>query len=95
MTGYIADYYPANIRGTATGWALSFARVGAITGPLTGGWIGNAKLPFEYNFAIFAGIAVAAAGAVALIPKRRTEAPLSLLPSTEHLQETAAKASAV
>ena len=70
LTGYIADYYPAKIRATATGWALSFARIGAISGPLIGGWIGSAKLPFEWNFAIFAGIAVAAAGAVALIPKR-------------------------
>ncbi len=95
LTGYIADYYPANIRGTATGWALSFARVGAISGPLIGGWIGNAKLPFEYNFAIFAGIAVAAAGAVALIPKRRTEAPLSLPSSAEPLQEATAKATPV
>ena len=76
LTGYIADYYPANIRGTATGWALSFARIGAISGPLIGGWIGSAKLPFEYNFAIFAGIAVVAAGAVAMIPKRRVADPV-------------------
>ncbi|MBO1267927.1 MFS transporter [Arthrobacter cavernae] len=77
LTGYIADYYPAKIRATATGWALSFARIGAISGPLIGGWIGSAKLPFEYNFAIFAGIAVVAAGAVAMIPKRRAEDPVS------------------
>ncbi|MDQ0634331.1 AAHS family benzoate transporter-like MFS transporter [Arthrobacter pascens] len=78
LTGYIADYYPAAIRGTATGWALSFARIGAISGPLIGGWIGNAKLPFEYNFAIFAGTAVVAAGAVATIPKRRVDDPVSV-----------------
>ncbi|WP_248763355.1 MFS transporter [Pseudarthrobacter sp. SSS035] len=77
LTGYIADYYPAKIRGTATGWAVSFARLGAISGPLIGGWIASSKLPFEYNFAIFAGIAVLAAGAVAMIPKRRTEDPVS------------------
>lgn len=76
LTGYIADYYPAKIRGTATGWALSFARLGAISGPLIGGWIAGSKLPFGYNFAIFAGIAVLAAGAVAMIPKRRTEEPV-------------------
>ncbi|WP_091463957.1 MFS transporter [Paenarthrobacter nitroguajacolicus] len=75
LTGYIADYYPAKVRGTATGWALSFARLGAISGPLIGGWIAGSKLPFEANFAIFAGIAVLAAGAVAMIPKPQPEVP--------------------
>ncbi|MFJ4029293.1 MFS transporter [Paenarthrobacter sp. NPDC089989] len=77
LTGYIADYYPAKVRGTATGWALSFARLGAISGPLIGGWIAGSKLPFEANFAIFAGIAVLAAAAVALIPKPRPEVPVN------------------
>ncbi|MCR1161806.1 aromatic acid/H+ symport family MFS transporter [Paenarthrobacter sp. UW852] len=77
LTGYIADYYPSKVRGTATGWALSFARLGAISGPLIGGWIAGSKLPFEANFAIFAGIAVLAAGAVALIPKPQPEVPVS------------------
>ncbi|MEV7662527.1 aromatic acid/H+ symport family MFS transporter [Paenarthrobacter sp. NPDC089316] len=77
LTGYIADYYPAKVRGTATGWALSFARLGAISGPLIGGWIAGSKLPFEANFAIFAGIAVLAAAAVAMIPKPRPEVPVT------------------
>ncbi|WP_426989273.1 MFS transporter [Pseudarthrobacter sp. Y6] len=95
LTGYIADYYPAKIRGTATGWALSFARIGAISGPLIGGWIGNAKLPFEYNFAIFAGIAVVAAGAVAMIPKRRVEDPVSTLELDGDADDGRVKAAAV
>lgn len=78
LTGYIADYYPAKVRGTATGWALSFARLGAISGPLIGGWIAGSKLPFEANFAIFAGIAVVAAAAVALIPKPQPEVPVQV-----------------
>ena len=77
LTGYIADYYPAKVRGTATGWALGFARLGAISGPLIGGWIAGSKLPFEANFAIFAGIAVLAAGAVAMIPKPQPEVPVA------------------
>ncbi len=79
LTGYIADYYPAKVRGTATGWALSFARLGAISGPLIGGWIAGSKLPFEANFAIFAGIAVLAAGAVAMIPKPQPELPVAAI----------------
>jgi MFS transporter, AAHS family, benzoate transport protein len=88
LTGYIADYYPARVRATATGWALSFARIGAISGPLIGGWIGSAKLPFEWNFIIFAVIAAAAAGAVALIPKRRPVTGADIAPQGEAVEST-------
>lgn len=89
LTGYIADYYPAKVRATATGWALSFARIGAICGPLIGGWIGSAALPFEWNFIIFAAIAVLAASAVALIPKRREAQPEPAVAGDETVGVTA------
>lgn len=76
LTGYIADYYPANRRSTATGWALSFARIGAISGPIIGGWIAATGVSFEFNFAFFAIVGVVAALAVAMIPARiKTDAP--------------------
>lgn len=68
LTGWVADYYPAHARGTATGSALSFARIGAIAGPLIGGWIGSAQLPFQWNFVLFAAIGALAAASVAVIP---------------------------
>lgn len=70
LTGYIADYYPSAQRATATGWALSFARVGAISGPIIGGWIAATGISFEFNFVFFALIGAVAAIAVALIPRR-------------------------
>ncbi len=70
LTGYIADYYPANRRSTATGWALSFARIGAISGPIIGGWIAATGVSFEFNFIFFAIVGVVAALAVAMIPAR-------------------------
>ncbi|WP_404290078.1 MFS transporter [Glutamicibacter arilaitensis] len=73
LTGYIADYYPAAQRGTATGWALSFARVGAISGPIIGGWIAATGISFEFNFVFFAIVGAIAAIAVALIPPRIKE----------------------
>lgn len=73
LTGYIADYYPAAQRGTATGWALSFARVGAISGPIIGGWIAATGISFEFNFVFFAIVGVIAAVAVSLIPPRIKE----------------------
>ncbi|MGO4189294.1 MFS transporter [Pseudarthrobacter sp. TAF60_1] len=91
LTGYIADYYPAKIRGTATGWALSFARLGAISGPLIGGWIAGSNLPFEANFVIFAGIAMLAAGAVVMIPKPKSPSPVPA-PSGDPDEENALEA---
>lgn len=82
LTGWVADYYPSFARATATGWALSFARIGAISGPLIGGWIGSMALPFQWNFIVFAVVAVAAAVAVALIPQARKAAPLSPAPES-------------
>ena len=69
LTGWVAEYYPSYARATATGWALSFARIGAISGPLVGGWIGSMALPFQWNFVVFAIVALAAAAAVAFIPR--------------------------
>ncbi|WP_334121984.1 MFS transporter [Glutamicibacter sp.] len=74
LTGYIADYYPANRRSTATGWALSFARIGAISGPIIGGWIAATGVSFEFNFIFFAVIGVVAALSVAMIPARTNTA---------------------
>ncbi|MCW4465299.1 MFS transporter [Glutamicibacter sp. MNS18] len=76
LTGYIADYYPATQRGTATGWALSFARIGAISGPIIGGWIAATGVSFEFNFIFFAIVGVVAAIAVALIPPRIKHTPV-------------------
>lgn len=74
LTGYITDYYPPNARATATGWALSFARIGAIMGPILGGWIAGSALGFAWNFYLFAGVALVSAVCLALIPKERPTA---------------------
>lgn len=73
LTGWVADYYPTYARATATGWALSFARIGAIMGPLIGGWIAAAQVSFEWNFIIFAMIGAVAALFILLIPTRGGE----------------------
>lgn len=75
LTGWVAEYYPRHARGAATGWALSFARIGAISGPIIGGWIAGAKLGFQWNFIIFAIIGAIAALAIILIPSRPAQAP--------------------
>ena len=77
LTGWVADYYPSYARATATGWALSFARIGAISGPLIGGWIVSIGLSFQWNFIVFSIIALVAAIAVALIPRFRAVKKIS------------------
>ncbi|MDF8359362.1 MFS transporter [Achromobacter anxifer] len=67
---YLAGYYPAHARGAATGWALSFARIGAMSGPIVGGYLASLKLPLAWNFIAFSCAAVLAAVFVILIPGR-------------------------
>ncbi|WP_261623796.1 MFS transporter [Nesterenkonia marinintestina] len=74
LTGYITDFYPPNARATAAGWALSFARVGAIMGPILGGWIAASALGFAWNFYIFAAVAGMAALCLAGIPREKPTA---------------------
>lgn len=75
LTGYLAGYYPAHARGAATGWALSFARIGAMSGPIVGGYLAALQLPLAWNFIAFSSAAVLAAVCVILIPRRHAEAP--------------------
>lgn len=70
LTAYITDYYPASVRATAAGWALSFARIGAILGPIMGGWLASLAIGVEWNFVAFALVAIVAAVAVSLVPKK-------------------------
>ncbi|HHE6468911.1 TPA: MFS transporter [Providencia rettgeri] len=69
LTGYIANYYPSNVRASATGWALSFSRIGAMTGPMFGAYIASLGIATSWNFIAFAIVAVIAAIAVILLPK--------------------------
>ncbi|MGZ9826224.1 MFS transporter [Tsukamurella ocularis] len=72
LTGWVAHYYPARVRAAATGMALSFARVGAIVGPIVGGFIAGAGFGYRANFVFFAVVGGVAAVAVALLPLLRT-----------------------
>ncbi|WP_322106414.1 MFS transporter [Paraburkholderia sp. J41] len=70
LTGHLTHFYPAHARGAATGWALSFARFGAMCGPLMGGYIASVGADLAWNFVAFAATALVAALAVAALPSR-------------------------
>lgn len=75
LTGHLTHFYPSHARGAATGWALSFARFGAMCGPLMGGYIASVGANWSWNFVAFAVTGLVAALAVAALPSRaRVEA---------------------
>ncbi len=73
LTGYLAQRLDPAIRSAGTGWALSFSRLGALSGPLVGGFIASMNVAPQWNFYIFAIVAVLAACATALIPPPASE----------------------
>ncbi|CAM3143296.1 MFS transporter, AAHS family, benzoate transport protein [Pseudomonas gessardii] len=75
LTGHLADYYPPRVRAAATGWGLSFARFGAMSGPLLGGYVAGSGIGQAWNFIAFALVGLVAAVAVFLLPARPARLP--------------------
>ncbi|KQT84165.1 MFS transporter [Aurantimonas sp. Leaf443] len=71
LTGYLAQYLSPRVRAGGTGWALSFARIGAFCGPLLGGYVAALGVDPAWNFYAFALVGLIAALATAAIPGRR------------------------
>jgi MFS transporter, AAHS family, benzoate transport protein len=72
VNAYTAKYYPADRRATALGWALGFGRLGAILGPLYGGYViasVASQLGFEWNFYAFALPALLGVLVILLVPR--------------------------
>jgi MFS transporter, AAHS family, benzoate transport protein len=78
---YISHLYPAVVRATAVGAASGFGRLGAISGPLIGGWLLTVGLAYPWGFYIFA--VVAALGALSIMLVNRDPAPDEPLPVDE------------
>ncbi|MWV28188.1 MFS transporter [Aurantiacibacter rhizosphaerae] len=68
-----ARFYPTDIRSTGIGWSMGVGRIGAVLGPLVGGYLVGADLPVGTIFAIYAVPAVLAGLLVLLVavPERR------------------------
>ncbi|MDR5836173.1 MFS transporter [Caballeronia sp. LZ034LL] len=71
--GLISNYYAPHVRSSAIGWAVGIGRVGAMAGPLVGGFILRGGIDVRWNFYVFAAAAVCAGVFVALVPKRAQE----------------------
>ncbi|MGJ7530396.1 MFS transporter [Variovorax sp. GB1P17] len=67
-------YYPANVRATGVGLSMSIGRIGSIVGPLVGGFLVGAQLPWSQLFLLAAVPALLAAAALGWIAHRNQRA---------------------
>ena len=54
VNALVVERMPAELRTSATGWALSVGRLGCIVGPSLGGRILDSGLDLKWNFYVFA-----------------------------------------
>lgn len=74
--GYVATHYPADLRATALGVSTGVGRLGAVSGPLVGGWLVGAGIEFGWAFAFFGAMAALGALACVAVPRLDYEASL-------------------
>jgi MFS family permease len=65
---FVGRFYPASARATAIGWTSGIGRIGAICGPLLGGWLVGGGNAVPWGFYAFALVALIAVGAILLVP---------------------------
>jgi AAHS family 4-hydroxybenzoate transporter-like MFS transporter len=75
MNALVAATYPTEMRATAVGWALGVGRVGAIFGPVAGGWLLAAGWTSQSLVLAAAAPAVCAGLAVLALRQRRGAQP--------------------
>ncbi|MEV0367336.1 MFS transporter [Nocardia fusca] len=76
VNGYVATYFDAHERTTALGLSLGLGRLGAIFGPVLGGWIAASALGAEWNFYAFATVAALGCLAVGLVTRTHGHRPV-------------------
>jgi len=90
VNAYTANYYPARARATGLGWALAVGRLGAIVGPVYGGFVLASNLGLAANFYAFAIPALIGAVTVALIPRSPLDRQESAAESAGEVKFTSA-----
>ena len=74
VNAYTATFYPAQMRATGLGWALGIGRLGAILGPVYGGFVLSSGWGLNANFYAFAVPALLGGLVMLLIPTLATDA---------------------
>jgi MFS transporter, AAHS family, benzoate transport protein len=71
---FVGHLYPDDLKGTALGLSAGVGRVGAIVGPSITGALVTAGIAYPWGFYVFAGAALLAVLALALVPAHRPAA---------------------
>lgn len=80
VNGYVATIFSGSDRTSALGLSLGLGRIGAIFGPILGGWIASSSLGVDWNFYTYAAFAGIGCVAVALVSNRTFAARTATLP---------------
>lgn len=72
--GYVATYYATSVRATALGLTAGIGRLGAVTGPIVGGWLLANGFGNVWTFGFFGVTALLGGLACVLVPRRRQAA---------------------
>jgi len=75
---FVGHLYPPEIRGTALGLAAGIGRVGAIVGPSITGALVTAGIAYPWGFYVFAGAALLAVAALAVVPAHMAKTPATV-----------------
>ncbi|CAM3100784.1 MFS transporter [Tsukamurella hominis] len=81
LFGYVATYYPAEVRASALGISTGIGRLGAVTGPLVGGVLLTAGVSFAGIAVMFGAVAAAGGAACLLVPRRAEEVGAQVVPA--------------
>lgn len=71
VNAFVTGYYPGAVRATGIGFSLGVGRLGAILGPILGGFIAASGAHWTVNFAFFAVVAACGALAIAGVDARK------------------------
>jgi AAHS family benzoate transporter-like MFS transporter len=69
LNGYAATQFAADVRASALGVMMGIGKLGAVLGPLVGGWVMAANVGVEWSF--YAFLLPAAVGVVTMFFDRR------------------------
>ena len=82
VNAYTATYYPAHMRATGLGWALGIGRLGAILGPVYGGFVLSSGWGLDANFYAFAVPALLGAMFMIAVPKLPSATEVAAAPAS-------------
>lgn len=68
INGFVATHYPQTSSATALGWSLGVGRLGAIAGPLIGGYVAALGTGYQINFYVFAAVALVGGVLITAVP---------------------------